>query len=271
MNPTKTVFITGASSGIGKATAMLFARRGWNTVATMRDTGKAGDLEHLPGVRILACDVTKQETINDAIETVYAEFGSIDVLVNNAGYGLVGPFESTTPDQVHRQFEVNVFGLQSMIRAVLPNMRERAQGVIVNISSIGGRMAFPLYSQYHATKWAVDGFSESLQYELAELGIRVKVVEPGPVKTEFYGSSIDMESSTEIDAYQSLVSRVLPKTTKEVKGATAEEIAQVIFRASVDQGSRLRYPAGSTGKLILWLRCLLPDRVFFFLIRKILI
>ncbi len=266
----QTVFITGASSGIGRATAEFFAHAGWNVAASMRDIEKAGSLQDLPGVMVVACDVVDERSVRTAITRTQEMFGQIDVLVNNAGYGLVGPFEVISTERIRRQFEVNFFGLQSVIRMVLPQMRERQRGVIVNISSIGGRMTFPLYSNYHATKWAVDGFSESLHYELEPLGIRVKVIEPGPVATDFYGRSMDLELEGDSKGYDAFMRRVLPKMSGGVKGAPVEDIARVIYRAATDGTSRLRYPAGTVGVLILWARRLLPDRLFFFMMKYVL-
>ncbi len=265
----QTVFITGASSGIGKATAEFFADRGWNVVATMRSPEKAGDIAERENVLALACDVVDEVSVQHAVTVAQEHFGKIDVLVNNAGYGLTGPFESTDEEHVRRQFEVNVFGVQRMIRAVLPEMRKRRDGCIVNIASVGGRMAFPLYSNYHATKWAVDGFSESVQYELAVIGVRVKVVEPGPVATDFYGRSMDVHDDGGIEEYRAFVEKVGPQLTGGgVNGARPEEIAATIYKAATDRGRRLRYPAGRTGKLLLMLRRALPDRLFFWIMRR---
>ncbi len=181
----KTVLITGSSSGIGKATVLRFQQAGWNVAATMRSPEKEAELGKLEGIALVRLDVTSEDSIAAAIGETIQRFGAIDVVVNNAGYGLVGPFEASTPEQVRRQFETNVFGLMNVVRAVLPHIRERRAGVIVNVASMGGRITFPLYSPYHGTKWAVEGFSEGLQFELEQFGIRVKIIEPGAIKTDF--------------------------------------------------------------------------------------
>jgi short-subunit dehydrogenase len=139
-------------------------------------------------------DVNNERQRTKAVESIMHKEGKIDVLVNNAGFAVVGVFESTTEAQWRAQIETNLFGLFAMTKAVLPHMRAARSGCIINIASVGGHLAFPLYSLYHATKWAVEGYSESLQYELAQIGIRVKVVEPGPIATDFYGRSMDRGS-----------------------------------------------------------------------------
>ncbi len=160
----KTVFITGASSGIGRAAAEYFAQQGWNVAATMRNPDKETELNQLPKVRLYTLDVTDTATIDAALAAARQDFGRIDVVVNNAGYGVDGVFEAMSDDVIFRQFNTNVFGLMRVTRAVIPIMREQRGGTIVQISSMGGQVAFPLYSIYHGTKWAVEGFSESLHW-----------------------------------------------------------------------------------------------------------
>ncbi len=259
----KTVLITGASTGIGYTTAMLFFQRGWNVVATMRSPESATDLANLATVRCLRLDVTDAASITAAISHTISEFGAIDVLINNAGYALMGAFEACTPEQIERQFATNVFGLMAVTRAILPHFRDRQAGVIVNIASIGGRMAFPAYSLYHSTKWAVEGFSDSLQYELAPFNIQVKIVEPGPIKTDFYGRSPDIATQPELTAYDAFLAKVLPNLTQAgSNGSPPDAVAEVIYQAATDRSPRLRYPAGGNAHLLLTLRRWLPDRWF---------
>ncbi len=274
----KTVLITGASTGIGKATAILFQQRGWNVVATMRfpkgcvpPPQKVSDLAALDHLICLPLDVTMPASIHSAIAAAIGKFGAIDVVVNNAGYGLVGAFETSTPEQIQRQFDTNVFGLMAVTRAVLPHFRARKQGTIVNVSSVGGRTTFPLYSLYHATKWAVEGFSESLQFELRPFNIRVKIVEPGPIKTDFYDRSADVTSNPDIPDYDRFVAKVLPKTNQAgVDGAPPEAVAQIIFQASTDRDWKLRYPVGNIGPFLL-LRKFLPEGWFAAIVRRMLV
>jgi NAD(P)-dependent dehydrogenase (short-subunit alcohol dehydrogenase family) len=266
-----TVLITGTSSGIGKATALLFQQRGWNVAATMRSPDKASDLQGLDRLLPLQLDVTEPESIQSAIAQTLEAFGGIDVLVNNAGYGLMGPFENCELEQIRRQFDTNVFGLMAVSQFVLPHFRDRKRGTLINISSIGGRVTFPLYSLYHSTKWAVEGFSESLHYELAPLNIQVKVVEPGPIKTDFYERSADRQLKLDSD-YQAFYERVMPKMDKAGQsGSPPEAVAEVIFKAATDKSDRLRYAAGKQAGFLLTVRKLLPEPLFYQLIRQILI
>jgi len=259
----KTVLITGASSGIGKATVEIFQQNGWNVVATMRSPETATDLAGQENVLLLRLDVTEPESIQAAVDAAIVKFGGIDVLVNNAGYALIGTFEACTPEQIQRQFETNVFGLMNVTRAVLPGMRDRKTGTIINLSSIGGRMAFPLYSLYHATKWAVDGFSDSLQYELEPFNIRVRIIEPGPIKTDFYSRSLDLATQPHLTNYDAITQKVLPNLKRIGEtGSPPEVTAAVIYQAAIDSSQRLRYPAGGNAGVLLTLRKYLPDVLF---------
>lgn len=236
-------------------------------VATMRSPETATDLAQMERVLCLRLDVTEPDSIQQAIHTVLEQFSSLDVVVNNAGYGLIGVFEGCTLEQIRRQFETNVFGLMAVTQAVLPQMRQQRSGVIVNVASIAGRLAMPFYSPYHATKWAVEGFSDSLQYELAPFNIRVKLIEPGMIKTDFYQRSMEIGKHP---AYESLLAKILTFVeTADKDGVSPEVTAQVIYRAATDGSSRLRYPAGGKAGLLLWLRHLLPDAIFSYLIRLV--
>ena len=269
----KTVFITGASTGIGRATALYFQKQGWNVVATMRspdqEINKPDNLNELDRVLVLPLDVTNSQSITKAIALAMERFAAIDVLVNNAGYGMLGAFEASTPEQIKRQFETNVFGLMETTRAILPHFRDRRRGVIVNVASIGGRVAFPLYSLYHATKWAVEGFSESLQHELLDFNIRVKIIEPGPIKTDFYARSLDRTRNPNLLDYEAFSDRILKKLDKiGTTGASSEVVAKTIYGASTDNSWKLRYPSDPIAKQLLFVRKLLPDFLFTKIIRQ---
>ena len=265
----KTVLITGSSTDIGLATARLFQQQGWNVVATMRTPEKSTEFADLPNVLCLTLDVTKVDTIHAAIDRAIAQFGTIDVVINNAGYGLIGAFEACEMDDIRGQFETNVFGLMEVTRAILPHFRLRKQGILVNVGSVGGRITFPIYSPYHATKWAIDGFSESLQYELRQFNIRVKIIEPGAIKTDFYTRSITVAKQAGLTVYDEYVQRALPQLDRAGKEGSAPEVtAQAIYKAATDGSWKLRYPAGGNAGLLLGLRKLLPDAWFTALIRR---
>jgi NAD(P)-dependent dehydrogenase (short-subunit alcohol dehydrogenase family) len=265
----KTVLITGASTGIGKATAQLFQQQGWNVVATMRSPDKDSELANLPNVLCLPLDVTQVDTIHAAIDRAIAQFGTIDVVVNNAGYGLIGAFEACEMTDIRGQFETNVFGLMEVTRAILPHFRLRQQGIVVNVASIGGRMTFPLYSPYHATKWAVDGFSESLHYELRQFNIKVKIIEPGAIKTDFYSRSISVAKKAGLTAYDNYIARTSPQMDRAgAEGSPPTVTAQAIYQAVTDGSWKLRYPAGGNASFLLGLRKLLPDEWFIELMRR---
>lgn len=260
-NMNKTVLITGSSSGIGRATALLFQKQGWNVTATMRSPEKAADLARLDRIHCARLDVTEQASVEQAFNETRERFGSIDAVVNNAGYGLVGPFEASSREQVERQFATNVFGLMNVARQSIPLFREQGHGMIINVASMGGRITFPLYSVYHATKWAVEGFSEALQHELVPFNIRVKIIEPGPIKTDFYDRSMDIMRRDGLTAYDSYIEKAMPNMQKAgEEGAPPEKVAAVIYRAATDGSWKLRYPVNARG--ILYLRRLLPDAAF---------
>ncbi|NCU33701.1 MAG: SDR family oxidoreductase, partial [Candidatus Moranbacteria bacterium] len=226
----KTIFITGSSSGIGRATVELFSKNGWNVAATMRSPEKESKLTKLPDVKLYKLDVLDITSINEAVSNVINDFGRIDVLVNNAGYGAIGPFEAATYDQIRHQFNTNVLGLFDVTREIIPHFRENQSGIIINISSVGGRLTFPLFSLYHGTKWAVEGFSESLHYELRPFGIKIKLIEPGAIKTDFYGRSQVIFNKEGLHDYDRYTEKVLPNMFKAgERGSSAGLVADAIY------------------------------------------
>jgi len=267
----KTVFITGASSGIGKSIKDYFANNGWNVAATMRKPEvHSTDISNL-NIKYYCLDVTKPDTIKEAVKEAIGDFGQIDVLVNNAGYGAVGIFEKSSPETVRKQFEVNVFGLMDVTRELLPHMRLNRQGVVINISSVGGRITFPLYSLYHGTKWAVEGFTESLQHEVRQFGVKMKLVEPGAIKTDFYDRSQTLLSEREVPDYNDYEKRVyenLQKAGAEAPGPIV--VAKKVFEAATDNKWRMRYPVGSNAPFLLLLRKILPTSTFNGIVRSVL-
>jgi len=263
----QTVFITGASTGIGRSTAILFRDKGWNVAATMRNPARYADLAS-DRVRTLALDVTNPSTIGPAVEDALQTFGSIDVLVNNAGYGTFGPFEAASNEQIERQYATNVTGLMYVTREFLPHFRQRGSGVIINISSVGGVATFPLFSLYHGTKWAIEGFSESLHFELAPFGIRVKLVEPGSIKTDFAGRSLDVLKKDGLTAYDDFIRRSQAGWAAARRPSSPELVAEVIYQAATDGTDRLRYIAGDDAKMIIETRAKISQEEFYSMIRS---
>lgn len=255
----KTVLITGTSSGIGKSTALYFASKGWNVAATMRTPEKEKELSKVDGIKLFKLDVTDPASIQSAIEESISVFGGIDVVVNNAGYGGVGVFEAASQEQIQRQFDTNVFGVMNVTRAILPYFRQKKSGTIINVTSVGGLITFPIYSVYHSTKWAVEGFAEALQYELRPFNIKIKNIEPGAIKTDFYDRSQDLfkkEGLTDNDNYAKVAF-----TNTQNAGVNApgpDVVAKKIYKAALDRSFRLRYPAGPQAPALLFLRRLLP-------------
>ncbi|QDA61930.1 SDR family oxidoreductase [Hymenobacter jejuensis] len=266
----KTVFITGTSTGIGAACVRLFAQHGWQVAATMRNPADA-KFDDLPSVRVYALDVTDGAAVTRVIAQAHQDFGSLDVLVNNAGYGLVGPFEAATDAQIQTQFATNVFGVFAVTRAALPFMRAQKSGVIINITSVGGRTAFPMNSLYHATKFGLDGFSESLWFELAPFGIQVKVVAPGGVATDFATRSLQMtiDPADDSNPYAGQVRSVLNAfSSRSGNASTAEQIAEVIYTAATDGSSQLRYIAGADAQQVLGAKANMTDEAYLAMTQK---
>jgi NAD(P)-dependent dehydrogenase (short-subunit alcohol dehydrogenase family) len=246
----QTVFITGASSGIGKATALLFAQRGWQVAATMRNSVQETELTREGNIRLYRLDVTKPEEVKETVEKSIREMGGIGVMVNNAGYGLAGPVETASEEKIYRQFNTNLFGTIRTMQAVLPHMRENKQGVIINITSIGGLITLPYNAIYHATKFGLDGLSESMNYELAEFGIRVKTVAPGGVETDFASRSLEMTTNkNEASPYDATLQKVWSAFMERTRVQSApRQIAEVIYTAATDGTDQLRYLAGEDAK-----------------------
>jgi len=241
---TKTVLLTGTSSGLGRAAAKLFQSEGWNVVATMRSPERETELSSLDKVLVTRLDVEDASTIAPAIEAGIGRFGRVDVLVNNAGFGAFGPLEATPIEIIRRQFEVNVIGVLQTMQAILPHFRGQKGGTIVNVTSTSGLMTLPFGSLYHGSKYAVEGVSDALRFELAPLGIRVKLVEPGAIRTGF-GTSLSLNNEPRIADYQPLLDSTM-NTYGGLMGSASEPevIAEQILAAARDDGHKLRFPAG---------------------------
>jgi NAD(P)-dependent dehydrogenase (short-subunit alcohol dehydrogenase family) len=267
----KTILITGASSGIGEATARHFQANGWNVVATMRNPDDAPGLGALDNVHLARLDVTDAGSITAAVREAIARFGRIDVLLNNAGYGAYGALEAFPMDRIRRQFDTNVIGLLEVTTAVLPHMRENRAGTIINISSIGGQITFPLGTLYHGTKFAVECLSEALHYEREPLGIRVRIVEPGMIRTNFGGRSFDFAMEDSLSDYAptaAAMGRVFGKLAANPSGP--EVVAEVIWQAANESGDRLRFRAGADAEELLDRRKRQDDAIFIGGIKKLM-
>ena len=241
----KTVLITGCSSGFGKATAQLFLDKGWNVIATMRrpsDNSIEGPADRL---RVVALDVTDAESIKAAISEATGLFGGVDALVNNAGIGLFSPLETTSDEAIRHMFEANTFGVMAMVRAIVPHMRERGSGTIVNVTSSVVFNPMSMAAAYSASKAAVDALSEALYYELAPFGIHVKMVAPGygpGTKFELSMTALNDENSfpAPYQAQLSVLMGNLPELT-----TTLQDVAEGVLRAVNDTSPTLRFPAGA--------------------------
>ena len=247
----KTILITGSSTGIGRAAVETFAAAGWNVIATMRSPEKETALTQHANVSVIRLDVQDGDSIQQAIAAGIERFGRIDTLVNNAGVGLYGPFELATPDQIRTQFEINVFGVMETMKAILPHFRTHGGGTIINISSQGGRITFPAISYYHATKFAIEGFTESASFELAPFNILVKLIEPGMVDTSF-GSSATRTANPEITVYDAFMKTYL-ETIKELTPppSSVDVVVETIYTAATDGTDQLRYVAGEDARLVI--------------------
>lgn len=248
MSDSKIWFITGCSTGFGRELAEQVLARGERVVLTARNPGQVQDIaaKYPDHALALALDVTNEQAIRKAVADAEARFGQIDVLVNNAGYGYFSAIEEGEDAEIRRQFETNVFGLISLTRHVLPGMRTRRSGRIINVSSIGGLVAFPATGYYHATKWAVEGFSESLSKEVGPLGIKVIIVEPGRFRTDWAGRSV-IESKTVIDDYDATAGarRRQAKAYTGTQPGDPARGAAAIIQAADAQNPPLRLPLGS--------------------------
>ncbi|MGY2032166.1 SDR family oxidoreductase [Nocardia gipuzkoensis] len=240
MNTEKTVLITGCSSGYGLATAQRFHREGWNVIATMR-TPRAGVLPAVDRMTVLPLDVTNTASIDVAV----AASGPIDVLVNNAGIGAIGAFEATPMSVTRELFDTNTFGVMAMTQAVVPQMRERRAGVVVNVTSSVTLTAMPLAAVYTASKMAIEGFTGSLALELDYFGVRVKLVEPGyGPSTQFTANGSRRMAGLIPDAYAPFADPILADFGRPGAITTAEDVAEVVLRAANDTSDQLRFPAG---------------------------
>jgi short-subunit dehydrogenase len=257
-----TVLVTGASAGIGKATAILLAQNGYNVYGAARRTEKMQDLKNY-GIKPIALDVTKDESVMACVEQIFKEAGSIDILINNAGFGSYGAIEDVTMRDAKYQLEVNVFGAMRLTQLVLPKMRQNKYGKIVNISSVGGKIALPLGAWYHASKFAIEALSDAMRLEVKQFGIDVIVIEPGGTNSEWGDVALEsMERVSGNTAYKEMV-KSLDKGFKQTLNKNAEPIviARLIKKGIEANKPKTRYVGGYMAKPMLFLRNLLSDKM----------
>lgn len=270
--PRPVVLITGASSGIGHATALALAARGWIVYGAARRVDRMQELE-AAGCQVIAMDVTDDASLRAGVDRIIREQRRVDVLVNNAGYGSYGALEDVPIDEARRQFEVNVFGLARLSQLVIPTMRALGRGRIINVSSIGGRIYEPIGSWYHATKFAVEGLSDSLRIELAPHGIDVVIIQPGPIRTEW--NSISRRSAEEYSGAgpYAAQARALVRNYERVDDSpasgTPEDVAATIVRAATARRPKTRYATPASAKIVVAARRLLPDRIMDLILRRL--
>jgi NAD(P)-dependent dehydrogenase (short-subunit alcohol dehydrogenase family) len=257
----KTIFITGASAGLGRATAKLFASKGWKVVASMRDPKKEKELGSISGIQLMSLDVTDPHQIESVAEQVVAS-GGVDVVFNNAGYGLAGALEALTDDQIVRLVNTNMLGTIRTTKAFLPHFREKRAGLFINTTSLGGLVSFPFNSIYHATKWAIEGWSESMAFELNQFGIGIKTIEPGGMKTDFFTRSFDTGRHPAHDALVNKVMSVITDPKQMATYSSPEQVAEVVYEAATDGKDQLRYIVGADAKAMYATRMHLGDEAF---------
>jgi NAD(P)-dependent dehydrogenase (short-subunit alcohol dehydrogenase family) len=238
----KTIFITGSSTGLGKATVLLFARKGWRVIATMRNPEIDTELTLLDNVVLLPLDVSSPEQIKATVKQA-TDLG-VDVVFNNAGYGLGGPLEGYTEDQILGQINTNLLGVILVTQAFIPYFRQRQSGLFLTTTSIGGRITFPFYSVYCAAKWGVEGFCESLSFELSQFGIGVKTIAPGGIRSAFRASSDNAQNEAYAASFGKVINAFMSGKTPTIV-SEPEQIAEIVYGAATDGSDQLRYAAGA--------------------------
>lgn len=247
----KTVLITGASAGIGFECAKIFMDNGWNVAATMRNPDACPDVIKKQNVLVTRMDVTDKASISQAVAETIQRFGQIDVLINNAGYYSIGVVEAIPEEEIARQINTNLLGLIYVTKAVLPHMREKRNGLIINLSSVAGRTTVPLQSIYHASKWGVEGFSQSLKYEVEDLGIDVVLIEPGVIKTDFYTRSMNFSKNADLTEYDEISEQVGKYLIEGGRnGSQPDEVAQKIYSISQSRKHKLQYLVGKSTQIV---------------------
>ena len=271
----KVAIVTGSSSGIGFETSVILARNGFHTYAAVRSLDKSKPLIDMSkkdglSIQVVELDVSNDKSVKDAINKVLSENKRIDVVVNNAGYALAGSFEDLSMDEIKSQFETNFFGVIRVIQAILPTMRNQRNGRIVNVSSMGGRIAIPLDSAYHGTKFALEGVSESLQYEVEQFGIKIIIIEPGAIKSNFFNNLKMASKAQRLDSpYTQMMQKLNAGFSFMLENAPHPvEVAKVILAAVTSEDPQLRYTVGDDAAMILQAKRTMSDTEFRNLMKK---
>lgn len=266
----KTVLITGASSGIGKETAILFANNGWNVAATMRNAGNINMFAQNKNIKTYILNVKDKASIAACIAEVINDFSRIDVLVNNAGIYTTNPLEVTTDEELEDIIDTNIKGVVYTSKFILKHFRQNKGGTIVNVSSIAGRVTFPYQSIYHTSKWAIEGFSESLYYELKFFNVKVKIVEPGMVKTNIYNAVMTLPDKEYPREYNTKFPKWHSYLVKSYRNGYSPKLdAETIYKAANSHSTRLRYTSDFSTKLVFFIRSFLPLFIYQNLIDKL--
>jgi len=268
MKDKKTVLVTGCSSGIGYATCLVFARNNFVTYGSVRDLSKAGRIQEITNkeklpLKIIRLDVNEDETIRIAIQKIIADSGRIDILINNAGYGMFGPIEEISIKEIKEQFETNFFGTIRLIKAIVPIMRKQRNGTIVNISSMVGRFGVPLNAAYVSSKFALEGLSESISFELDEFGIKVILVEPGVIQTDFF-QNLKIKGNDTKSPYFKLMDKRIAFLKEAMKNSvsSSDQVANTILHAVNSRDPDMRYIIGNDATNSIHMRNSLSDREF---------
>ena len=277
MQGDKVALVTGSSSGIGFETSLMLARAGFNTYASMRNLEKSKNIteiakkEKIP-LQVIQLDVNNDGSVKDAIFKIVNAGQRIDVLINNAGYALFGTVEDTSIEEIKAQFETNFFGVVRVTQQVLPIMRRQNSGTIVNVSSVGGRIGLPALSAYHSTKFALEGLSESIAFELEPFGIRVVIIEPGVIRTNILNSSSSAKKALDPKSPYFSLSQKLNDNFKSMmeseSSSPPEEVAKVILQAVTSENPQLRYSIGDDAANLIHARENMPDKEFRNMIMK---
>lgn len=267
----KTILITGCNNGIGRVTAKYFHTKGWNVAATVRTNPKQDqELNALDNMLVAELDVTKEDTIKAAVKATIGRFGKIDVLLNNAGCGIYGVLESIPESDIRQQFDVNVIGTLMVIQNVLPFMRAQGEGIILNVSSMAGKVTFPLGTLYHGSKFAVEGMSEAMSYELESIGIKVKLIQPGMVNTNFSArASASLNFDRLQKEYYPFLAKCMPAMQKlQANHCEPIKVTETIYKAATDGTNQMRYVIGEDAQQLITSRMQMSDDAYLSMVRN---